>query len=430
SARRRRAHVLRERYRRHAERRARRRAVLPRPLRAHPGRRGRPGARRRPGAPPRGGDRGPGHHERAGAPAGRLSRHERRRRQHGTPGPRGGRARGARPRGSRRRPRPLRPPGRPDRRPELQRGALPQRRRIPRRRILRPLPPRRARDRGRDPGRDLRGRVGGCRTARRRRRRRGATLPHGRATWYPGSSMPEPDIAALVPDRAQTDEHLAEERATTDETIRNRDGDPAVLEPERAETDASLDAERERADETIDRVRERLAEERAAHVATKAALSSRDDFLAIVSHDLRNPLSIITLNAAVLRRCDPTADPAQVARLGERIDRAATAMMRLVNDLLDMARIEEGRLQLQRASHDVSALVLELVDTHRPLAATKGITLETDVAPALAADVDAHRLTQALANVLDNALKFSPQGGRIVVAASHASPDLRIAIRD
>jgi len=242
--------------------------------------------------------------------------------------------------------------------------------------------------------------------------------------------MPEPDIAALVPDRAQTDEHLAEERATTDETIRNRDGDPAVLEPERAETDASLDAERERADETIDRVRERLAEERAAHVATKAALSSRDDFLAIVSHDLRNPLSIITLNAAVLRRCDPTADPAQVARLGERIDRAATAMMRLVNDLLDMARIEEGRLQLQRASHDVSALVLELVDTHRPLAATKGITLETDVAPALAADVDAHRLTQALANVLDNALKFSPQGGRIVVAASHASPDLRIAIRD
>lgn len=170
-----------------------------------------------------------------------------------------------------------------------------------------------------------------------------------------------------------------------------------------------------------------LAEELARRVALAAdnlylyhdarqALRTRDQVLAVVSHDLRNLLNPIAISAAQLLAGSASGVPE--GRLLEVIRRSVDQMDRLIQDLLDVARIEEGRLVLECECLSPAALIEETLESHLSLAAQKALRLECAVAPELPeVEADHHRLQRVLANLMGNALKFTPRGGRVILGA-------------
>jgi signal transduction histidine kinase len=140
--------------------------------------------------------------------------------------------------------------------------------------------------------------------------------------------------------------------------------------------------------------------------------------LGIVSHDLRNPLSAIAMCAKVLRDDDGQMGAAERESLLTTIVQSADWMNRLIQDLLDVASIEAGRLSLERARQSAIALVSQAVRMFEVEASQRRLRLEVSTPPDLPPMlVDASRIVQVLGNLLNNALKFTPDGGRILVGA-------------
>lgn len=174
-----------------------------------------------------------------------------------------------------------------------------------------------------------------------------------------------------------------------------------------------------------------LAEELARRVALAAdnlylyhdarqALRTRDQVLAVVSHDLRNLLNPIAMSAAQLLAGSASGVPG--GRPLEVIRRSVDQMDRLIQDLLDVARIEEDRLVLERERLSPATLIDETLESHLSLATQKALRLEGAVAPGLPEiDADHHRLQRVLANLVGNALKFTPSGGRITLGAERSA---------
>lgn len=143
-------------------------------------------------------------------------------------------------------------------------------------------------------------------------------------------------------------------------------------------------------------------------------MQTRDEVLGIVAHDLRNPLSAILLQAAVLRLPGATLGPRAAM-----IERSARRMDRLIQDLLDVRRMETGTaLSIQPESTRAAGLVEDCEESQRPLATSGGLELCVELAPGLPEIwADRERLQQVLENLLGNAIKFTPVGGRITVGA-------------
>lgn len=159
------------------------------------------------------------------------------------------------------------------------------------------------------------------------------------------------------------------------------------------------------------------SERRAAEA--EAAVRSRDEVLSVVSHDLRNPLNTMSMSAALLDDPEIALDEMQRRKQFEIIRRSADRMNRLIQDLLDVARIEGGRLAISCRCEDPAALTVETCESFRPVAVEKSLTLECDVEsslPRIYADRD--RILQALSNFANNAVKFTPAGGRIRISVS------------
>ena len=165
----------------------------------------------------------------------------------------------------------------------------------------------------------------------------------------------------------------------------------------------------------------------------RAALRARDDMAGIVSHDLRNPVQAIRmLSGAILGSTDNGLDPA-IAEQVTVIRHAAEQMDALIQDLLDVTRIDSGQLHVTTQPLDLGRLLDESLDVLEPLAMARGQTLALDVSPGLP-DVlaDAARVEQLLSNVVGNAIKYTPRGGRIELSARHAPNDgcVVVAVRD
>jgi PAS domain S-box-containing protein len=153
------------------------------------------------------------------------------------------------------------------------------------------------------------------------------------------------------------------------------------------------------------------------YTASRRASDARDEVLAVVAHDLRNPLGTILLQAGLLRRqLDRPENPA--SRAIERIGYAALRMNRLIKDLLDVTCLEAGQLKLERAPHPMQEVVAEAVEEERALATAASVEIRIDT-PEHLPDVyaDRDRVLQVFENLIGNALKFTPAGGYITVGA-------------
>ena len=169
-----------------------------------------------------------------------------------------------------------------------------------------------------------------------------------------------------------------------------------------------------------------LERERAARKAAELASISKDDFLAAVSHELRTPLNAI-LGWASLARAQKVPD---LDRALAVIERNALAQARIVEDVLDFSRIARGKMRLALGSVDIALVALEALETVRPAAEAKDISLdiELDVRKKLVGD--AQRLQQVAWNLLTNAIKFTKSGGRVTVRASETANSVVLAITD
>ncbi|MGO8997420.1 MAG: sensor histidine kinase [Polyangiaceae bacterium] len=156
----------------------------------------------------------------------------------------------------------------------------------------------------------------------------------------------------------------------------------------------------------------------------------RDEFLAIVGHDLGNPLNAIGLWARVLRNTTCTGtDGAEVSRMGSNIEREVRRMSFLLRDLGDVASIDSGRVSIRRQEGDAHALVADIVEAYAPLCADKQLSI-TSRAPVLPVSCDPNRVQQVLGNLVANAIKFTPSGGAITIEATPAGEEVRFSVAD
>jgi len=242
--------------------------------------------------------------------------------------------------------------------------------------------------------------------------------------------------------RARADSVLAAARAKTDRELgASKSQPPEMVRRERVIEDRTLERERDVADAT-------LREERAKHIALLSierretdkdlfseraradhAVATREAFMGIVSHDLRNMLNTIMGFAGLIANQSNHGD--DIVLHAKRIQRAGGRMNRLVGDLVDVASIEAGALAVTREVGDPTQIVAEAVDTFQAQATTNEISLSTEVAPgAFEVAFDPARILQVLVNLIGNAIKFTPAKGSITVSVERSDDEIRFAVSD
>ncbi|HSO48532.1 MAG TPA: HAMP domain-containing sensor histidine kinase [Rhizobiaceae bacterium] len=226
-----------------------------------------------------------------------------------------------------------------------------------------------------------------------------------------------PDIqAAIAEGRDVEDATLIDERAAADETLRHERDARArmltrLLPQERDATDKYLLTERARSDD---------------------ALATRDDFLGMVAHDLRDLLNGIMVSSQFLaQKLDNHSDRERLLLETTRIERYGARMNRLIGDLVDVASIDAGKLAMQTAQGDVASLVVEAVEALQITASSRGVSLAVrGVQEPCQAEFDHDRMLQVLANLIANSIKFTPKGGSIRVHSERVGETLEFCVDD
>jgi PAS domain S-box-containing protein len=172
-----------------------------------------------------------------------------------------------------------------------------------------------------------------------------------------------------------------------------------------------------------------VAELRAARAQAEAANRAKDEFLSVLSHELRTPLHAVFGWLSILKI--GLARGNDVSRAIETLERNAALQAQLVNDLLDVSRIVAGNLVLAEEPVELTAVVHAVVESARPAAAAKGVALACEIEPSsCVVRGEQVRLSQALGNLLNNAVKFTPSGGEISVTLASDTDEATIRIRD
>ena len=171
---------------------------------------------------------------------------------------------------------------------------------------------------------------------------------------------------------------------------------------------------------------EEAQREAALRQAAESAVRAKDEFLAMLGHELRNPLAPILTAVQLLRLSAGDA----FARERAIIERQAQHMMRLVDDLLDISRITRGKVALKRGPVDLAETIARAVEMASPLLEEGAHALEISVPHGLVVDGDGDRLAQVFANLLTNAAKYTPRGGRVEVRAGVDGDRVQVSVRD
>jgi signal transduction histidine kinase len=190
---------------------------------------------------------------------------------------------------------------------------------------------------------------------------------------------------------------------------------------ERRRNEQALQVSEERARERAERLQQLYAELREGG-------RRKDEFLAVLAHELRNPLAPLRNSLEVLRRV-PRGPQAERARAVA--PRQVSRMVRLIDDLLDVSRISRGKIALQCQPTPLAAVIAAAVETSRPLIESRSHHLTVaEVDPALELDIDPARVAQIFTNLLNNAANYTPPGGDITVGVEADAREVRVAIRD
>ncbi|MCM2280125.1 MAG: ATP-binding protein [Oligoflexia bacterium] len=156
----------------------------------------------------------------------------------------------------------------------------------------------------------------------------------------------------------------------------------------------------------------------------------RENLMAVVSHDLKNPLSAIAINSAMIEREAAKAGLSHIRIQAERIGRATKRMRELIGDLLDFVKIRERTLRLEPRPLEARELLKDVGELFEPLARQKGVSLRWGTETAFGFTADPGRLLQVFSNVVGNALKFTPQGGRILIRGEEVAGRVRFSVSD
>jgi len=170
-------------------------------------------------------------------------------------------------------------------------------------------------------------------------------------------------------------------------------------------------------------------EEHEARMQADEAIRAREEILSVVSHDLRGPLGTVMLGATSLLELGDRS--VRTRMIAERIHRQAERMARLIEDLVDFAGIQAGKLAIARSTHKPEDIITATSDMFGPLATEHGLRFETRVFPNLPAiDCDSERAVQVLSNLVANALKVTPKGGAIAIGAEPKDNEVVFFVRD
>ncbi|MDF3068544.1 MAG: torS [Polyangiaceae bacterium] len=187
--------------------------------------------------------------------------------------------------------------------------------------------------------------------------------------------------------------------------------------------------------DTVERLR--IEEERArllrseqlARRALDEAAQMKEDFLATLSHELRTPLSAIMLWSKILR--NPAVGPQELANGLEAIVGSADAQARLIEDLLDSSRAAAGKLELELSQIDLVQIVRAVIEQNAPAASAKSLRIEADLSDRVGIVLaDGIRIRQVVWNILANAVKFTPEGGRVSVSLARTGDEVRLTVSD
>jgi signal transduction histidine kinase len=190
-----------------------------------------------------------------------------------------------------------------------------------------------------------------------------------------------------------------------------------------------LQSQREELQAQNEELRSQADELRRTEDALREADRRKDEFLAVLSHELRNPLAPIVNSLAILTQAPPGSDPARRAR--EIVQRQVKQLVRLVDDLLDVTRIARGKIELRLGDADLAGIVRHVVDDHRSLLEDAGVRLELALPEApLPASADPERIAQVVANLVQNAGKFTRRGGSVRVSCATEGPSAVLRVTD
>jgi two-component system CheB/CheR fusion protein len=172
-----------------------------------------------------------------------------------------------------------------------------------------------------------------------------------------------------------------------------------------------------------------LASARRARDEAERAALAKDQFVAVLAHELRTPLAALHIQTQLMRRV--SADPAKLDRVCEAIDRSVRLQVQLVDDLLDVSRIVTGKLKVALEPVDLAGVVRSTLDAMGSLAETADIELRAFVDQSVGAIAgDRTRLAQIISNILANAIKFTPRGGRVDVVLERVEGLAHLRITD
>ncbi len=173
-----------------------------------------------------------------------------------------------------------------------------------------------------------------------------------------------------------------------------------------------------------------ITERKQAEHSLREADRQKDEFLAMLAHELRNPLAALGAANELLSRIVPRDPPVQTALA--MVKRQVAQLSRIIDDLLDVSRITRGRIELRQVAADVHSMVMQAIETAQPLIRQRGhrLVVEAPTTGELYVRGDPTRLVQCVTNLLNNAARYTPENGQITVRVAEAGGEARIEVQD
>ncbi|RYZ71381.1 MAG: HAMP domain-containing histidine kinase [Proteobacteria bacterium] len=245
------------------------------------------------------------------------------------------------------------------------------------------------------------------------------------------------DQKRLKAERNRSDEAVDLEREKIDKVMTGERKESSqliakILDRERHATDKSLSEERDATDLDKSDSASKLDQEMIDHLKTKGSLTTRNEFLAIVSHDLRNPIGAVTLySEMILERGLGSAYDETTEKYVRAIQRNAATSLGLVNDLMDVERITQGKLLIEKDRCDLGEIAEAALETFKPLAEQSDVALTIrSLEPDLSVQGDPRRLQQVMSNLIGNALKFTKAKGKVELTLSRTAKCVEFSVSD